>query len=110
MGGGLNTKGGTIEALDSLVEKYVSGNAIAKIAKDLAVAAAGLELKYAAYYVKVAEKLLGNSGYAAKELARLEKIASKGSLAPEKLDDLVSRSNILRRFLGKGEKEAKDEL
>jgi protein disulfide-isomerase A6 len=31
-------------------------------------------------------------------------LISKGNLAPTKLDDLVSRSNILRRFLGKEEK------
>ncbi|KMU81979.1 LOW QUALITY PROTEIN: disulfide isomerase tigA [Coccidioides immitis RMSCC 3703] len=104
----LNAKGGAIEALDDI---YVSGGAIAEIAKDIKAAAGDLKQKYAQYYVKVATKLSENSGYAAKELARLEKMKSKGSLAPEKLDDLVSRSNILRRFLGKeGKKGAKDEL
>nr|KMM71874.1 disulfide-isomerase A6 [Coccidioides posadasii RMSCC 3488] len=111
VGGGLNAKGGAIEALDDIVARYVSGGAIAEIAKDIKAAAGDLKQKYAQYYVKVATKLSENSGYAAKELARLEKMKSKGSLAPEKLDDLVSRSNILRRFLGKeGKKGAKDEL
>ncbi|WEW61007.1 protein disulfide isomerase family protein [Emydomyces testavorans] len=111
VGGKLNTKGGTIEALDSIVTKYVSGEAIAKIATDIKGSAGNLKQKYAAYYVKVATKLSENAEYATKELARLEKMMGKGSLAPEKLDDLISRSNILRRFLGKEEKkEAKDEL
>ena len=41
-----------------------------------------------------------NQGYAEKEFKRLQGLISKGNLAPEKLDDLVSRSNILRKFLG----------
>ena len=52
-----------------------------------------------------------SEGYVAKEFARLKKILDKGGLAPEKVDDLVSRSNILRQFLGEKQKPTpKDEL
>ncbi|EEP80198.1 protein disulfide-isomerase tigA [Uncinocarpus reesii 1704] len=110
VGGGLNAKGGTIEALDAIVAKYVSGEALEKIIKDIKAAVGALKQQYAQYYLKVATKLSQNSGYAAKELARLQKMISKGSLAPEKLDDLTSRSNVLRQFLGKEAKGTKDEL
>jgi protein disulfide-isomerase A6 len=63
-----------------------------------------LKEKYAEYYVKVFQKIDANKGYAEKELKRLEGLLKKGSLAPEKIDDLTSRSNILRRFLGREEK------
>ncbi|KAH9840518.1 Protein disulfide-isomerase tigA, partial [Teratosphaeria destructans] len=64
--------------------------------------------KTAEYYGKVARKAEENAGYAQKELARLQGLLAKGGLAPEKLDDLTTRSNILRRFVG--DEPAKDEL
>jgi protein disulfide-isomerase A6 len=45
-----------------------------------------------------------NKEYAEKEFKRLQGLITKGNLAPEKLDDLTSRSNILRKFLGIEEK------
>jgi protein disulfide-isomerase A6 len=107
VGGGLDITGGTIEALDSFVTKFQNayGDGIEEVKK----AAADLNDKYAAYYVKVFEKISANKGYAEKELKRLEGIIAKGNLAQEKLDDLTSRSNILRKFTGKQEEE-KSEL
>jgi protein disulfide-isomerase A6 len=118
VGGGLTPKAGTIEKLNTLVDKFVGGEKIAKVAKEIEKAAKGLEDKYAAYYVKAAGKLKDNADYATKELARLERMLGKGNLAGEKMDDLQSRSNILRRFLGikteepeaTEEKTGKDEL
>lgn len=60
-----------------------------------------LQGKYAEYYTKVAKKAQDNQGYVEKELTRLTNLISKGSLAPEKLDDLTSRKNILSVFAGK---------
>lgn len=78
---------------------------------EIKTAVKGLQDKYAQYYVKVAEKLSQNREYASKELERLSKIIQKGGSAPEKVDDLVSRSNILRQFLGDKQAESgKDEL
>jgi len=60
-----------------------------------------VQYKYAEYYVRVFEKLSKRDNYASKELARLDGIIKKGGLAPAKLDEFTSKSNILRRFLEK---------
>lgn len=111
VGGGLDGKAGTIPSLDALVTKYLSSGSFKELAGEAKKAVKGVQDKYAEYYVKVADKLSQNEGYATKEFARLRKILSKGGSAPEKVDDIVSRSNILRQF--GGDKEAdngKDEL
>ena len=104
-GGGLDANAGTIEALDSLVEKFTGGSSIAEVAADASKAAADLkanaQYRYAEYYVKVFDKLRKSDNYAAKELARLDKILQKGGLAPEKLDEFTSKTNILKRFIQK---------
>jgi protein disulfide-isomerase A6 len=108
VGGGLNAIGGTIEALDAIVTK--SKGAYASGLEEAQKAAEGLKDKYAQYYVKVFEKSSKNEGYAAKEYKRLQGLIGKGNLAAEKLDDLISRSNILSRFLPTGDEEEKSEL
>ncbi|GIJ99868.1 hypothetical protein Aspvir_003878 [Aspergillus viridinutans] len=110
VGGGLNEKAGTVAALDEFITKYVSSRNAKELVAEVKKAAKGLQDKYAQYYVKVAEKISQNEEYASKELARLKKIIEKGGSAPEKIDDIVSRSNILRKFVGEKETEAKDEL
>lgn len=102
VGGGLDATGGTIEAFNSIIEKFQGtfGDGVEEAKK----AAEGLKDKYAQYYVKVFQKLGANKGYAEKELKRLQGLIGKGNLAQEKLDDLYSRSNILRRFLGDEDK------
>ncbi|KAL9006783.1 MAG: hypothetical protein Q9188_000470 [Gyalolechia gomerana] len=106
VGGGLDAKAGIITSLDAIVGKMAAGGSISSVSEEALKAAQGLKDKYAEYYVKVFEKLGKSQGYAEKELARLEGMIKKGGLAPEKLDDLVSRSNILRTFTAKGsEKE-----
>jgi protein disulfide-isomerase A6 len=104
-GGGLDLTAGTIDSLDSLVNKFTGGSSIAEIAAEATKAAQeykdGAQYKYAEYYVKVFNKLSKSDNYAAKELARLDRIIKKGGLAPEKVDEFTSKSNILRRFLEK---------
>ncbi|KAL4796002.1 thioredoxin-like protein [Aspergillus venezuelensis] len=111
IGGGLNDKAGTVDVLDELVAKYITTQNFSELLEEVKKAAKGLEAKYAEYYVKVAEKLSQNSDYAVKESERLKKVLAKGGSAPEKVDDMISRSNILRKFLGKEtEENVKDEL
>ena len=98
IGGKLDEFGGTVPSLDEIVSKITGGDGIATLLADLKAAALGLKDKYAEYYVKVADKFSKNEGYADKELTRLEGLLKKGGLAPEKIDDLTSRSNILRKF------------
>ena len=107
IGGGLDAKAGTIDALDSIVAS-ITGADLASLSEKVKKGANGLKDKYAEYYIKVSNKLSSNKGYVDKELARLEGMIKKGGLAPEKLDDLTSRSNILRKF--KGEEPIKQEL
>lgn len=105
VGGGLDAVAGTIEVLDTLVAKFTGGSSIAEVADEASKAVENLksdaQYKYAQYYVKVFGKLHENDGYAAKELARLDKILKKGGLAPAKLDEFTSKTNILRKFLEK---------
>ncbi|KAH0565153.1 hypothetical protein GP486_001465 [Trichoglossum hirsutum] len=109
VGGGLNAKAGTIEALDAIVAKINTGETLSAVASKVQKAAKGITDKYAQYYVRVIEKLTKSEGYIKKELARLEGILKKGGLAPEKADDLTIRTNILRKFVG-GKESSKDEL
>ncbi|CAK7214210.1 Protein disulfide-isomerase erp38 [Sporothrix bragantina] len=117
-GGGLGASAGTIEALDVLVAKFAAGRVgLEETAKSVKKAANVLQgqvgAKFAEYYVRVCDKLAANEGYVAKELARLESILSKGGLAASKVDELTSKSNILRKFTEKVEEaaaDAKDEL
>ena len=110
-GGTLGPKAGVIESMNAVVQKYIGGKSIDSISQEAKKASNGLTDKYAQYYIKVFEKLGNSQQYAEKELARLEGLMKKGGLAPEKLDDLTSRANILRSFSAKDEvKEDKSEL
>jgi protein disulfide-isomerase A6 len=102
VGGGLDATGGTIEAFNTIVEKF--NGAYGDGAEEALKLAGTLKDKYAQYYAKVFAKIGANKEYAEKEFKRLQGLIGKGNLAPEKLDDLTSRSNILRKFLGLEEK------
>ena len=105
-GGSLNAVAGTIPKLDSLLDSLKTGGERAY--KAFVTTANLAEHKYGSYYIKVAKKIEENSGYVEKELARVKSLLAKGGLAPEKVDDLISRSNILSKF--RGGEAAKDEL
>ena len=108
IGGSLDAAAGTIAALDTIVAKFTGGDGIAAVAEEALKAATGIKDTYAEYYVKVFNKLTSNPGYVEKESKRLKSILSKGGLAPEKVDDLVKRSNILSKFVAKV--QGKEEL
>lgn len=103
VGGGLDATAGTIEALDHLVAKFSGGSSAAEVAAEVAAAAKDLKesasYKYAEYYVKVFDKLSKNDNFASKELARYDSLLKKGGLAPEKVDEFTTKTNILRKFL-----------
>ncbi|KAI0154746.1 disulfide isomerase [Hypoxylon sp. FL1284] len=117
VGGGLDATGGTIDILNHVAMKYAAGTEkLAGLAAEAKTAAAGLaedaQYKYAQYYIRVFDKLAQNEGYVAKESARLDGIIKKGGLAPAKMDELQSKTNILKQFAQQvAEKVAgKDEL
>ncbi len=107
VGGTLNALAGTIPSLDDMAKTLKSGGETAY--QQFVEAVGAVSGKYGEYYGRVAKKSGENAGYVEKELARLQGLLAKGGLAPEKLDDLTSRSNILRKFVG-GEEVRKDEL
>lgn len=98
VGGGLDDKAGTIASLDEIIIQLTSGGDVNAILKEVTIATTGIKDKYAQYYVKVLAKLVKSKGYVEKERKRLEGLIKKGGLAQQKLDDLISRSNILRKF------------
>ncbi|KUI52817.1 Protein disulfide-isomerase erp38 [Cytospora mali] len=115
VGGGLDAYAGTIEALNSIVDKFSSASTpLTDALKEAQETTEGLkeqaQYKYAEYYVRVFDKLSKNDDYVSKELARLEGILKKGGLEPTKLDEFTSKTNILRRFLAEKIEQIKDEL
>lgn len=103
VGGGLDVYSGTIAALDAIVGKFTGGSDLAEVTEEIKKEAESLkdtaQYTYAQYYIRVFDKLSKSDTYAAKELARLDGILSKGGLAPSKRDELQSKTNVLRRFL-----------
>ncbi|KAK4898446.1 hypothetical protein LTR27_004043 [Elasticomyces elasticus] len=106
VGGTLDALAGTIPSLDDMAKTLKSGGDAAY--QKFAQAAGAVSDKYAEYYGKVAKKSSENAGYVEKELSRLQGLLAKGGLAPAKIDDLTTRSNILRKFVG--DETPKDEL
>ncbi len=116
-GGVLDATAGTIEALDKMVANFLAGSKLAEVAAEAKKEAETLkeqaQHKYAEYYVRVFDKLSKNKDFASKELTRLDGILKKGGLAPSKLDELTSKTNILRKFVEKvtgSESAGKEEL
>ncbi|KXT17429.1 hypothetical protein AC579_5724 [Pseudocercospora musae] len=109
-GGTLNALAGIIPSLNDAVKALQDGGE--KAYKELYAQAGKLQGKYAEYYAKVARKAEANKEYIEKEITRIGNLISKGNLAPEKLDDLTSRRNILSVFQGPdaAEETGKSEL
>ncbi|KAH8663916.1 thioredoxin-like protein [Xylariales sp. PMI_506] len=112
-GGGLDLTAGTIDVLNHIALKFAEGGAaLSDLAAEAKKAVEGLgkeaQYKYAEYYVRVFEKLSKSDNYVAKEIARLDGIIKKGGLAPAKLDEFQSKTNILKQFVAKV--TGKDEL
>ena len=109
-GGGLSVAAGTIEAFDDIIAKYIGKAEWEKAGAEIQKTAEGVTGAMKDYYLKALAKVTGNPEYAMKEQTRLAGILKKGGLAPEKIDDLQRRSNVLAKFLVKEDDEAKSEL
>ncbi|KAL3957709.1 hypothetical protein ACCO45_008287 [Purpureocillium lilacinum] len=112
----INEKAGTHRVpggeLDTVAGTVLGGDKIADVAAEVKKEAEKLkkdaQYKYAEYYVRVFDKLNKSEGYAAKELARLDGILSKGGLAPTKRDEIKRKTNVLRKFVEKVAEKAED--
>lgn len=96
--GRLNSNAGLIQELDTLVAEFQTGDKQSVFEKAKTAAEKlgnSLEVKT---YLKAFEKLVSEPGYADSEIARLEKIASGGSITAVKVDEFTKRINILRKF------------
>lgn len=100
---------GTIEAFDQILAKYAGKQNWEQASEDIKKATADATGAMKDYYLKALAKITGNPEYAMKEQTRLAGILKKGGLAPEKIDDLQKRSNILAKFLVVDD-DAKSEL
>ncbi|RMD39799.1 hypothetical protein DV735_g5325, partial [Chaetothyriales sp. CBS 134920] len=101
-GGHLNEKAGTIELIDTVLQKYVTADGLKdldKVTEEVKKVAQDIKDKSVQYYLKALNKLTSNPEFAKKEQARLAGLLKKGGLAREKVDDLQTRSNILTKFL-----------
>ena len=107
VGGGLDSSAGTVDSLDAILKTITAGQTFESVSEEISKTAGTLKDKYAEYYLKVAKKMAASNEYAQKELKRLEGILKKGGLAPAKKDDVTSRTNILRRFIGDVEEQVK---
>ncbi|KAI9324015.1 disulfide isomerase-like protein, partial [Obelidium mucronatum] len=115
VGGGLGEKAGLVTAFEGLVQKFkAAGKAVRKeLVEEAKVVAKNSKNVYAAFYPKVMEKIIKDGeGYIAKEVARLNKIASGGTTTLEKKDNFEIRRNILNSFAAADAETAfdKDEL
>jgi protein disulfide-isomerase A6 len=112
VGGGLNEMAGRISAFDEVAEKLVKGDAssLKDVSETIKKLAEESNEPYAAYYVKVLDKLSKNDEDAERELKRIQGILKKGGLARKKVDEFTCKTNILSRFVLEKKPEVKDEL
>ncbi len=111
VGGALDSQAGTVEVVDAILAKYVTAGGlkdVEKVTAEIQKVAEDLKDKSVDYYLRALSKITGNPDYPLKEQTRLAGLLKKRGLAPEKIDDLQRRSNILAKFLVKD--EAKSEL
>lgn len=98
--GGLNDKAGRVEKLDELAKK-VSTDGVDKLKK--AAKKAGEQGKL---YVRYADKYAKDGQeYVDKEIKRLNKLIGGGKTSQQKLDELVTKLNVLSMFSASSEEE-----
>jgi len=100
--GALGDIAGRIPSLDELVAKFIKEGsdkaALVKEAEEFVKTAVGEAIANAKYYVKVFTSTITQSDFVTKEVARLEKLISSGSLTPKKRDEFTKKKNILSVF------------
>lgn len=118
VGGGLTESAGKFPTLDNLAARFFSSPAsdrpeILKRAKNavegLTKSASNSSAALAAYYVKAMERILEKGeSWLPKEVARFAKLTSSPSLAPNKIDELTIKKNILSSFIKKKIEDLED--
>eukprot|EP00730_Choanoeca_flexa_P004599 TRINITY_DN11745_c0_g3_i1.p1 TRINITY_DN11745_c0_g3~~TRINITY_DN11745_c0_g3_i1.p1 ORF type:complete len:351 (+),score=107.48 TRINITY_DN11745_c0_g3_i1:1097-2149(+) len=97
-GGGLSDTAGRVDELDALVEEFKTSDDKASVIEKATEATKDGDA-FAKYYVKVMKKISdGDAGYAATEIARLDRVLDGGSVKAERKDSFFIRKNILKVF------------
>lgn len=112
-GGGLDANDGLVPSLDTIVAKLRAGMAeLDEVVAEIKQAATKVldegQQKFAEYYLHVCDRLKANKDYAAKELARLESILSKGEMDSTKRDQIQRKRNVLHAFVEQAPEKASD--
>ncbi|KAF9158370.1 hypothetical protein DFQ26_007728 [Actinomortierella ambigua] len=100
-GGLLNSEAGRVAELDVHVEKYVKAatpDEKKKVYDEALKAATASAAESAKYYARFFDKVHASPEYAAKEVARLEKLIIAATMSQAKLDEFVIRKNVLIQF------------
>jgi protein disulfide-isomerase A6 len=98
-----------------LAQEYVSsitgGVVGGKVVNEVAKRTVGEDKTTAEYYIKAMQRIAEKGeGWVAKETTRIGKLLESPSLAPEKLDELQRKNNILSAFVHRKYDEAADYL
>jgi len=93
-GGSLDAEAGRIAELENLLKAGVDGGVESVLGEATRLAKA-IGTKYAQYYVRVMEKIKAKPTFIKEEVKRLESLIARGNVAPEKIDDIQIRKNIL---------------
>ncbi|ESK94635.1 disulfide isomerase [Moniliophthora roreri MCA 2997] len=112
VGGGLNDEAGLVPEFDALATKFFVATADARDAvyKE-ALTLASTVGDASKHYLRVMEKVVnGSEEYLEKETKRLEAILKKRSLSPSKLDEIKTKTNILRSFAEQKKEEVEDTI
>jgi protein disulfide-isomerase A6 len=114
VGGGFDSKFGTIEQFKELVAEFIAAaedsTKLKKIAEKAVKVAKDVADKNAKFYTIAFNKVSGGvSDYITKEIARIQKMIDSGNLNPKKIDEFSIRLNILNEFIPKVTKETKSE-
>ncbi|GMM35064.1 protein disulfide isomerase [Saccharomycopsis crataegensis] len=110
--GKLDESAGKLEIFNDKIQDLLASKGLDE-AKDQLSELKDTSIAYSAkYYGKLLDKISsGESGYFAKEYARLQGILKKGNSLNDKVhDNLIKRINILSQFLGADDKVSRDEL
>jgi len=98
--GKLTSEAGLIPSLEELVDKFVlaPSESFLKQAEALIADLVGEAAVNGKYYIKVLSSVLTNKDFASKEVDRLQKLVTSGSVSPKKVDEFTKRINILKSF------------
>jgi len=99
--GGFTPSAGTIPELNALAKKFISGAdkaAVLAEAKELVASITHKNKEFAKFYVLTMESVAKAADYVKKEVDRLGRMISSGSVKADKLAQFAKRLNVVKQF------------